>query len=107
MFRLPVSCAPAPAAAPPKPPRPSSRSGVVCSVVSTLPLASHNSCTLPNDDTGTRYENGSVIRVTRKCAASAAASTERIIAGVPTRRTVRLATSSNASCPVVWYLRSA
>ena len=107
MFRLPVSAAPAPAAGPPRPPRPSSRSGVVCNVAIARPVPSQSSCTLPNEETGTKYEKGSVIRVTRKCMASLDASTARIIAGAPMRRTVFFATSISARCPVVWYVSSA
>jgi hypothetical protein len=91
------------AVAAPGRPRPSSRSGVLSSVAITVPAASHSSCTVPNEDAGTRYENGRTIRVTRKRRPSGDGSTARIIAGAPTVRTLRSRTVMTASWPVVWY----
>jgi hypothetical protein len=91
MFRLPVSDAdccwpPRPAGASASPVRSPSRSGVFDSVVIVLPAASHNSCTEPKLDTGTRYENGSTMSVTRRYCPSGETSTVRIIAGSPSLR---------------------
>ena len=71
------------------------------SVATTLPFASHSSCTEPKFVTGTMYENGSTIRVTRKYCPSGDASTLRIIAGAPIFRTAFDFTSMSASWPVV------
>ena len=78
-----------------------SRSAVVASVVITRPLASQSSSTEPKLDAGTRYEYGSVIRVTRTKAPSGAASISRMVAGAPMARTALDFTSMSASCPLV------
>ena len=78
-----------------------SRSAVVASVVMTRPFASHSSSTEPKLDTGTRYEYGSVMRVTRTNAPSGAASRSRMVAGAPIGRTALDFTSMRASCPFV------
>src|SRR5688572_21445814 len=105
MFRLPVSVGddsgpPRPAGGS-SPIRSPSRSGVRVSVAMVFPERSHTSCTEPKLDTGTRYENGSSIFVTRTYWPSGDRSTDRNIAGGPTFRMLLLFTSISASWPVV------
>ena len=105
-LRFPVSEAdcvaprPNPAGASSSPTSPS-RSGVRPSSATIFPLASHNWSIEPKLDVGTRYENGSAMRLTRKYAPSGDASTDRIMAGAPILRTARDLTSTWASWPVV------
>src|SRR5262245_1720821 len=61
---------------------------------------------LPKLATGTMYENGFVIRVTRAYLPSGDMSTAVIIPGFPNFVTAPVATSMIAICPVAWYSRS-
>ena len=66
-----------------------------------LRVRSQSSSTEPKLETGTMYENGSVIWVTRAYSPSGETSADRIIAGAPIFRTALLLTSTIASWPVV------
>ena len=108
MFRFPVSDAvccgpprPPPAGTSASPADSPSRNGCLFSVATTLPLKSHSSCTEPKFVTGTRYENGSVICVTRKNWPSGDASTARIMPGTPTFLALFVFTSISTTWPVV------
>ena len=67
------------------------------SFVSILPSASQISSTDPKLLAGTSYENGLTMRVTRTYLPSGDASSDRIIAGGPIFRAVRVCTSMSAS----------
>ena len=73
---------------------------------SDLPLSSQISSTDPKLETGTSYEKGLSMRVTRTYLPSGARSIARIIAGDPTRLIVPFATSISASWPVACHSRS-